>query len=80
MNHQHEPIMYSRKKFFKTNKIPHQLFSKVGDEDINKNQEYSNFLHKYCDADHARNIYGRRSVTSTVHLSDGTIIDWCAKK
>ena len=39
MQHPHEPIIYSRKKNFKINEIPHQCFLKEGDEEINKNQE-----------------------------------------
>ena len=46
----------------------------------NKNKEYSNFLHIYFDADHAMDISYRRSVTSTFHFFNGTLIDWCAKK
>ena len=45
-----------------------------------KNKEYSNFLHTYCDAYHARDIADRRSVGSTVYLFNGTLIYWCAKK
>ena len=43
-------------------------------------KEYSNFLHTYCDADHARDLSDRLSVTSTGHLFNGTIIGWCNKK
>ena len=42
--------MYSRKKIYKTHEIPHQYYFKAEDAEINKNQEYSNFLHTYCDA------------------------------
>ena len=80
IHHPHETIMYSRKKIYKTHEIPHQCFSKAGDAEINKNQEYSNFLHTNCDADNARDISDRRSVTSTVHLLNGTIIEWCTGK
>ena len=45
-----------------------------------KNQEYSNFLHIYCDADHARNISDKHSVTTTVYLFNCILIDWCANK
>ena len=47
---------------------------------INKNKEYSNFLHTYCYANHARDIFDRRSVKSTVHLFNGTLIYWHSKK
>ena len=45
-----------------------------------QNQEYYIFLYIYCDADHARDIYDRISITSTSHLFNVTIIDWCTKK
>ena len=45
-----------------------------------KKQEYYKFLHIYCDADHARDISGRRSFTSTAHLINDTIIDLFSKK
>ena len=75
MQHPHEPIMYPIKKSHKTEKIPHQCYFKSRYTEIQKNKEYSNFFHKYRDADHARDISDRRSVTSTVHLFNGTIID-----
>ena len=56
----HEPIIYSRKKKIKVNKSPHQYFFKSGSADINKNKEYSHFLHTYCDTDHAQDISDRR--------------------
>ena len=59
---------------------PPQCYFKLGDAEINKTKEYSNFLHTYCDADHARDISDRCSVTSTVHLLNGTIIACCARK
>ena len=59
MHHPHEYIMNSRKKSIRTNEIPHQCFMKVVNSEINKNQEYINFLHNYFDADHARYIYDR---------------------
>ena len=80
MYHPHEPIMYSRKKIHKTEKSPHQCYFKAGYSEIIKNKEYSNFLHTYCDENHAKDISDRRSVTSTVHLFNGTVIDWYAKK
>ena len=42
--------------------------------------KYHNFLHTYCDAYHARYIDYIRSVTSTVHIFNGTIVYWCDKK
>ena len=45
-----------------------------------KTKEYSNFIHTYFDVDHARDIADRLSVTSTVHLFNGTLIDWCSKR
>ena len=65
---------------YKTGKIPHKCYFKAGDAKNIKNKEYSNFLHTYCDADHARDISHRRLVTSTVHLFNVTPIDWCARK
>ena len=59
MQHLHEPIIYSRNKNFKTNKIPHQCFFKTGDVEFNKNNEYSNFLQTYCDADNTRDLSDR---------------------
>ena len=38
MHHPHEPIMYSRKKIHKTEKRPHQYYSKAGDAEIRKNR------------------------------------------
>ena len=80
MNHLNEPIMYSRENNFKVNEIPHQCFFKIGSAETTKNQEQSNFLHTYCDEYYALDIYDKRYVTSTSHLFNGTIIDWCAKK
>ena len=47
---------------------------------INKNKEYSKFLQAYCDAYHARDLAEIQLGTPTVHLFNGTLIDWCAKK
>ena len=71
--------MYSRKKF-KKKESQHQCFFKEGGAEINKNKECSNFLHTYCDAYNGRDLSDRRSVTSTAHLFNSTIIDWCARK
>ena len=79
-HHPYKTIMYSRKKIYKTNEIPHQCYFKVGYSEINKNQEYSNILHKYCDAYHTSDLSGRCSVTSAFFLFNGTLIDWCSKK
>ena len=59
MPHPHEPIMYPKNKIYKTYEITHQCYFKEGDAEINKNKEYSNLLHTYCDADHARYLAGR---------------------
>ena len=80
MHHPQEPIMYSRRKIHRTEEIPHQCYFKAGDAETRKNKEHSNFLHKYSDSDHAMDISHRPSVTSTVHILNGTIIDWCTKK
>ena len=80
MHHSHELIMYPINKIHSTDEIPHQCYFKAGDSEIIKNKEYSKFLHTYCDADHSKYISDKLSVTSTVHISKGTIIDWCAKK
>ena len=80
MHHPHEPIIYSRKKINKTEDIPHQCYFKAGDPEIRKTKEYSNFLHTYFDADHARDISDRRSITFTFHLLNDTMTDCCAKK
>ena len=80
IHHPHETIMKPRNKIIRTEYIPLQCYFKAGYAEISKTKEYSKFLHKYCDSDHARDISGRHSVTSTVHLFNGTIIDWCAKK
>ena len=79
-DHKHEPIMYSRNKIHITEEIPHQFYFKSGDAEIRKTKECSNFLHTYCDVDHERGVSDRRTVTFTVHLFNGTIIYWCAKK
>ena len=44
MYHPYEPIMYSNNNIFKLNDIPHQCFLKAGISEINKTQEYSNYL------------------------------------
>ena len=80
MQYLHEPIIYSRKKIHRTEESPHQCYFKSGDAEIRKTKEYSNFLHTYCYADHARDISDRHSVTYIVHLFNGTILDWCSKK
>ena len=80
MYYPHKPIMYSKKKLLKINECPHRCFFKVVGAEIDKYNEYSNFLHTYCDAYHAQDLYDRRSITSIAHLFNGTIIDWCAKK
>ena len=80
MHHPHEPIMYSRNNIYKTEEIPHQCYFTAEDSEINKNKEYSKFFHKYCDADHAIDIAGRRSVKSIVHLLNVNLADICAKK
>ena len=80
IHHPHETIMKPRNKIIRTEYIPLQCYFKAGYAEISKTKEYSKFLHKYCDSDHARDISDRRSVTSTVHLFNGTIIDWCSKK
>ena len=63
-----------------TEESTHKCYFKAGDAEISKNKEYSNLLHTYCDADHERDISDRHSVTSSFHLFNSTIIDWCAKK
>ena len=45
MHYPHEAIMYSRKKIYKNEEISHQCYFKAGDAEINKNNEYYNFLH-----------------------------------
>ena len=80
MQKPHEPIMYPRNIITRVNDTPHQYFFKAGSTEMNKNQEYSNFFHTYCDADHARDLYDRRSVTSIYHPFKGTVIDCCTKK
>ena len=79
MHHPHEPIMYSRNKFHRTEKIPHQCYFKAGDAEIRKNMKYSNFLHTYCAAGHAIYISDRHSVTSTINIFNVTIKDWFDK-
>ena len=74
MHHPHEPIIYSRNKINRTEEIPHQCYFKSGDAEIRKTNEYSNFLHTYCDADNKMYISDRHSVTSKVHPFNGTII------
>ena len=68
--------MYSINKVHKNGEIPHQCYFKTGDSEIRKNTEYSNFLHTYCDADYAIDIADRSSVTYTVKLFNGNLIDW----
>ena len=63
MHHPHKNIMYPKKKMFKTNDIPHQCFLKGDNSEINKNNEYSNFIHIYCDADNSIDLSERNFVT-----------------
>ena len=53
---------------------------KAGCAETNKNLEYSNFLHTYCDEDYARDISDRRSLTSKSDLFNGAVIFWCARE
>ena len=76
MHHPHKPIMYPRKEIYKTHDIPNQCYFKAGDSETNKNKESSNFLHIYCDADCARDLAERCSVTLKCYLFNVTLIDW----
>ena len=69
-----------KKENFKPNESPHQCFFEAGSAEINKNQEYSNFLHTYCDTYHARNISDRHFVTSIAHFFNSTIVECWSKK
>ena len=80
IHHPQKPIIYSWKKIHKTHESPHQCYFKEGNAEINKNQEYSNFPHTYWYADHSRNLADRHSDTSTFHIFDGNLIEWCSKK
>ena len=80
MHHPHKTIMYPRKKPNKTEEIPHQCFFKARYAETNKNKEYANFLLTHFDSDHARGITDRISVTSRVHLFNGTPVEWCTRK
>ena len=57
-----------------------QCFFEASVTEINKTQKSSKFLHTYCDAYNARDTTNRRFVTSTVFLSNVTIIEWFTKK
>ena len=80
MHNPHKTIMYSRKKIHKTEEIPHKFYFKAEDAEISKDKEYSNLFRTYCDADYDRDIYDRHSVTFTVYIFNGTIIDCFSKK
>ena len=80
MHHTYKSNMYPKKKSYKAHECPHQCYFKAGDSEMNKNQEYSNFLHTYCDTDHIRYLSIRGSVTSIVHVFNVTLVSWCAKK
>ena len=71
--HPHEPIIYSRDKCLKLNEIPNQCLFKAGSAEIKKTQEYSKFLHKYCNTYHARYLSDRLSFTSTARIFNDTI-------
>ena len=75
MHHPEESIMYSKKKVAKIMKAPTTIFQ-IRRCINQQNQEYSNFLHTYYDADHTRDLYERLSVTSTVHIFNSDLIDW----
>ena len=76
----HGPIMYLRNNIFKLNYIQYKCFFSSGGLEINKNKEYSNLLHTYCETDHARDLSYSCSVTSTSHIFNVTVIDWHANK
>ena len=80
IHHPHEPIMYSGKKIYKNHERSHQCYLKTGNVEINKNQEYPNFIHTHCNVDHAIYISYIRLVKSKVHLFNGNLIEWSAKK
>ena len=67
-------------KIFKANKSLLQCFFKSGKYGIKQTQKYSNFLHTYFCAGHARGVADRHAVTSTAHIFNGAIIYWCSKK
>ena len=73
-------IMYSRKNIFKANESPLQCLFKSGKSGINQTQQYSNFIHTYCDTDRARDSTYRHSVIYNSRLFNGTIVDWCSNK
>ena len=75
-HHPHLPIMYS---IYFVNKLNTKSIYPQSRRP-QKNQEYSNFLHTYCDAYNARDISDRCSVTSTAHSLNGSIIDQCTEK
>ena len=80
MHHPHEPIMYSRKKVHITEEISHQCYFKSGDSEIIKIRNTpTSFTHILMQIAQ-RDISDRRSVTSTVHIFNGTLIYWCARK
>ena len=56
------------------------MLFKSRDAEINKNQEYSNFLYAYFDSDHSIDIAYRLPFTSTVHLFNSYLIYCCARK
>ena len=67
-------------RFLKTNDSPLYCFFNTGNSEMNQTQKYSNFLHIYCDANHARYISDMWYVTSTSHLFNSTIKDLRHKK
>ena len=68
-----------KKDWSKLNEISHQCFFEEDVSEVGKTLECSKVVHTYCEKDHARDIPYRYSITSTDHLFNGTVINWCGK-
>ena len=76
-HHPHVPIMYPRKPLCRKRQL--ECHFKRGTAEY-KTNPYISFIDNYNDGDLARDLRDRRSVTSTVHLFNGVIVDWQSKK
>ena len=69
MNHPHEPILYSRNNISKLNAILLKYFLKSIKDYIKQSQQYSNFIHMYCDAYHKRDLNDKRDQSHIIITS-----------
>ena len=72
MHHPHEPIMYSRNKFHRTEKIPHQCYFKAGDAEIRKIFEMVDTISNMQLVDLNSKPHGGKSLRNIIYCSIGS--------